>query len=325
MAAVAAFVMPHFARDPERTEPHLRAALDGLLAQTDEAWHLYVVDDASPHPDALPLLRERVAALGDQATVVALPENRGAGYARNVGVALAADAGAPFVSYNDADDVSPAERLETVRATFDGDPEVTVTFGGWRCIDDRGLAIPRDRLVPHLQRMLGELERLPRRIEDAFVLMATQVGFFMLTSSTSVRTDVARAHPWPSEYSVEDLHTWYRYLAHGGGVVFHPELLAGYRVTGDNAGSESAERYGGASSFWDKLNRLEVDGFTRALDIAVARGIVDGEERHRVAAAFHERTAEVWRLCEQPALREESLRLAEDHRRLVRAGAVATG
>jgi len=317
-AATAAFVMPHFTRDPARTEAHLRDAVTGLLAQTDPDWHLYVVDDASPHPGALEALYDVMAPLDDRVTVTALRANRGAGYARNMGVALAAADGCPFVSYNDADDVSPPERLAMVRATFAADDRVTVTFGGWTCIDEHGVEVPRDQLVPHLQRMLGELEQLPRRIDDAFVLMATRVGFFMLTSATSVRTEVARAHPWPSEYSVEDLHTWYRYLADGGGVVYHPEMLTRYRVTGDNAGSESADRYGGASAFWDKLNRLEVDGFTRALDIAVANGIVAAEDRYVVAAAFHDRTAEVWRLCEQPHLREESLRLAEDHRRLIR-------
>lgn len=316
-AQTAAIVMPHYTRDLSASDAHLQHALAGLLAQTDPNWHLFLVDNASPVSDVREYLRERTRHIVERVTVVRMPDNRGAGHARNVGIALARARGCASVSYNDADDVSPPQRIATVRETFGARPDVTVTFGGWQPIDTEGEAIPRHRLAPHLQRMLGELDSLPRELDDPFVLMATQVGYFMLTSATSVRVEVARAYPWPSAYSAEDLHTWYRYCAHGGTFVFHPAMRTSYRVTADNAGSESPSRYGDPLEFWNNLDRLELDGFTRGLEIAVARGIVVADDRSAVAAAFHERTADVWRLCAQPLLREKSLDLAAEHRRLI--------
>jgi glycosyltransferase involved in cell wall biosynthesis len=201
MSSTAAVVMPHYTRDLSATDDHLRAALDGLAAQTDPDWHLFLVDNASPVAGVREHLRDRTQRLGDRVTLAVMPDNRGAGYARNAGIALAAAEGCPSISYNDADDVSPPERIATVRTTFSERPDVTVTFGGWRAVDGAGEPIPRHLLAPHLQRILGELDALPRELRDPFLLMATQVGFFMLTSSTSVRTEVARAHPWPSAYS----------------------------------------------------------------------------------------------------------------------------
>lgn len=316
MSTTAAVVMPHYTRDPSATDAHLVAALDGLAAQTDDDWHLFLIDNASEMPDAEAYLRERARHLSDRVTIAVMPDNRGAGHARNAGIALAASAGCPTISYNDADDVSPPERIATVRATFER-PEVNVVFGAWQAIDGAGAPIPAHLQVPHLQRIRGELHSMPTELHDPFLLMATEVGYFMLTSATSVRTEIARAHPWPSAYSAEDLHTWYRYCAHGGTFVYHPSLEIGYRVTDDNAGSPSADRYGGQESWWESLDRLEIDGFTRGLDIAVARGLLAPEDRHAVAAAFHDRTADVWRLCEQPELRAKSLDLAAEHRRLL--------
>jgi Glycosyl transferase family 2 len=313
----AAIVMPHYTPDLAASDAYLRQALDGLAAQTDPGWHLFLVDNASPVDGVVEYLHARTRAIAERVTVVRMPDNRGAGHARNVGVALARAMGCATVSYNDADDVSPPERIATVRATFARRPDVTVTFGAWQPIDADGDAIPRDRLAPHLQRILTELDSLPRELHDPFLVMATQVGYFMLTSATSVRTEIARAYPWPSAYSAEDLHTWYRYCAHGGTFVFDPTMTTGYRVTADNAGSETPERYGDPLEFWERLNALELDGFTRALEIAVARGIVAPDDRPVVAAAFHERTADVWRLCEQPRLQDQSLDLAAEQRRLV--------
>jgi len=321
MPAPAAVVMPHRTSDLNASDGFLRDALDGLAAQTDDGWHLFLVDNASPVPDVREYLHERTRHLGGRATVAVAPDNRGAGHARNLGIALAAAMGCPSVSYNDADDVSPPERIATVRATFER-PDVNVTFGAFRPIDRNGAPVRPEDQAPHLLRIQGELAQLPDELTDPFVLMATQVGYFMLTSATSVRTAIARSHPWPSAYSAEDLHTWYRYCAHGGTFVYHRSMRIGYRVTGDNAGSESADRYGEASTFWESLDRLEIDGFTRGLDVAVARGIVAAEDRYAVTAAFHDRTAHVWQLCEQPALRRKSLDLAAEHRRLV-DGAVA--
>jgi glycosyltransferase involved in cell wall biosynthesis len=315
----AGIVMPHFTRDTERTGRHLFDALAGLAAQSDPDWRLFIVDDASPVAGIASWLREAVRGLEGRATVMALEENRGAGYARNVGVALAAAAGCSFVAYNDADDVSPSERVATTRAVLHGDPDISVVFGAWEPVDEHGASIPRSELVPHLQRILGEIDGLPPRIEEPFLRIAVETGYFMLTSATSARIALARAHPWPSEYSVEDLHTWYRYGAHGGAFAFRRELVTRYRVTSDNAGSTAAERYGGADAFWSALYRLELDGFTRALDIAVARGTVDAERRYEIAAAFHQRTADVWELCDQPTLRAQSLALRDDNLRLALA------
>lgn len=316
MSATAAVVMPHYTRDLSTSDAHLEAALEGLAAQTDDDWHLFLVDNASEIADAREYLERRTRPLGDRVTIAVMPDNRGAGHARNAALALAAAAGCPTISYNDADDISPPERIATVRETF-ARPEVNVTFGAWQAIDGAGEPIPAHLQVPHLQRIRGELDSMPTELHDPFLLMAAEVGYFMLTSATSVRTEIARAHPWPSAYSAEDLHTWYRYCAHGGTFVYHPTLQIGYRVTEDNAGSQTADRYGGQESWWHNLDRLEVDGFTRGLDIAIARGQVAPEDRDAVAAAFHDRTADVWRLCEQPELRAKSLDLAAEHRRLL--------
>src|SRR5207253_2468449 len=80
-------------------EPYLEAAVDSVLAQTYQDYHLVLVDDASQ--DATLALAHRLARDRAKISVVALPENRGRCFARNAGTEVTRG---PYVCFLDQDD-----------------------------------------------------------------------------------------------------------------------------------------------------------------------------------------------------------------------------
>jgi glycosyltransferase involved in cell wall biosynthesis len=111
-----AVVIPAYA-----AERFLAEALESVLAQTRPPAEVIVVDDGSRDGTA------RVAAACEGRGVrLVSQENRGGGAARNRGVALTT---APLLSFLDADDLWPSDRLERLVARLAAEPALDGVTG----------------------------------------------------------------------------------------------------------------------------------------------------------------------------------------------------
>ena len=124
--AVAA-VIPAF-----DAEPFLAEAIESVLAQRSPASEVLVVDDGS---------HDRTAAIAaryaDRGVRLLRQQNRGAGAARNRGVALTS---APLLAFLDADDLWPRDRLERLLAVLAADRALDGVIGGVECFPSPDMA-----------------------------------------------------------------------------------------------------------------------------------------------------------------------------------------
>ncbi|MEU9835858.1 glycosyltransferase family A protein [Streptosporangium sp. NPDC048047] len=274
----AAFVIPFWSDGRPHRLGYLRQALDSVRAQTDPDVFAVVVDDCSDsHEDRAELLRwERDDA---RLRVVLAPDNRGPGRCRNMGVRVAADAGADFVCFLDADDLTHPDRVRTVRDALAADAEADLVYSGFVVIDGDGDEVGRDRLISSVKIIMDDIEKRPLEGHDCWVSVAVERDNLTIPSALSARTALALEIPFPEHCRFfEDTHTWLRYSASGAKIAFAPAIPSRYRIPDEKEGSESRRRAGGIEAF----NRMRVEvtepGLAEAVDLAVRRGVIDPAE-----------------------------------------------
>ena len=300
----ATFVMPHFADRPQSVD-WLEEAIGALHAQTDPNWVLVIVDDASPNAGA----RDHLVAIGKEhvgkVAVLLQGRHRGAGECRNVGVRWADKRGSRLVLFNDADDISHPRRLEAVRTILRERPEVGFVYSAIEVIDECGLELPRERLIPALQEILESHERSPVEGADGWIRMGTETGYTCVTSTVAVRTSVAVAHPFPDVPFSEDAHTWMRMSADAR-LAFAEAIPTRYRVPQDARGQCSRDRLGAAC---DQIKvSVDTEGFAEAMTLAIERGRIGREDAPLLWERFFQRLA----LTMRRGAREDLARGLED-------------
>jgi glycosyltransferase involved in cell wall biosynthesis len=309
----ATFVMPLYADRPQSGR-WLDEAVGALLAQTDPNWRLVVVDDLSPDVGA----RERMLAIGrehaDRVTVLPQQRHRGAGPCRNIGVAWASEHGSPLVLFNDADDVSHPRRLDAVKALLGKRPGAGFVYSRVRVVDERGLPLARERLVPALQEILESHDGVPVEGADGWIRMGTETGYTCVTSTVAVRTDVAVAHPFPDVPFSEDAHTWLRMAAHAE-MAYAEGIPTRYRVPQDVRAQSSRDRVG--TSCDEIKARVDTAGFAAAMRLAMHRGRIARDDSPILWERFFLRLAQTMRRGGQRDLASSLVERA----RLARAGA----
>jgi glycosyltransferase involved in cell wall biosynthesis len=206
------------AYDSART---LQRAIDAILGQTVAELELLVVDDGS---------RDRSAAIAREAAardgrVRVLQMGRNVGIATSLNAAIA-EARAPVVAINDADDVSAPERLERQLAVLDAQPRVAVVGSRQREVDAAGR-----ELAPRTRVAAGVVNRVLRRYNP------------VPNTSAAFRRDVALAvggydprWRYAAEYDL-----WLRIVAAGHDVVALDEPLSTREMGGANVAAR-AER-----------------------------------------------------------------------------------
>ncbi|MFD8981684.1 glycosyltransferase family 2 protein [Streptomyces sp. NPDC059564] len=283
----ATFVMPYYGDGPDAYE-HLLQAVASLRGQTDPEWRLVIVDDGSPDRRN----RERVRAIPDtdreRVTVLQQDVNRGQGFCRNAGVRWAAGQGAPLVLFQDADDIAHPERLERTRRIFTEHPEVDFLYSPFVVIDENGKPVDRQRLTPSVQEILDSHDR-PVEGPNGWIRIGVETGYTSLTSTVSVRTTLATAHPFPEVRGSEDTHTWLRMAAGGTGFKYEPAIPAQYRIPQSVAGSSDRNRIG--SDYYRRKMDVDTDGFRQALAIALRRKTIEPSQAPRLLSEFLRRLA----------------------------------
>jgi hypothetical protein len=268
--------MPHYADCPQCAD-WLQEAVNGLVAQSDPSWALIIVDDASPDPGARSRLLDVSREHAGRVFVIFEKRNRGAGVCRNIGVRWAKERGSPIVLFNDADDISHPNRLDAVKEIMRQRSDIDFVYSPIVVIDGQGLRLPCDQLAPALQEVLESQESAPLEGPNAWIRMATELGYACATSTVSVRTELATAHPFPAVRFSEDQHTWLRMSAAGMGIIVAERVPTQYRVPKNVRGQRSRDRFGEACD--EAKVRVDTAGFREAMALAMRDGrIGPGQE-----------------------------------------------
>src|SRR3954451_11587425 len=252
--------------------PHLRPALDSILAQTVDDWRLVAVDDGSSDGT-----RELLAEYGpdERVRVELFDQNRGQTAALNHGLSLVET---EWVARLDQDDLAAPERIERQLAYLESNPGV-VAVGSW-CdyVDESGAKVGEFRPPANpgavLRRLYSSLEHNP-----------------LAHSAMTYRAEAARAvGGYPKELSyAQDTALWLL-LAERGRIANVPEPLVRIRT---HAGQTSVNPETNRRQLRETL--VATDDLPRRLGLDAAerrawrRGRVRVETHMAIAAAVQRR------------------------------------
>ncbi len=286
MKHTAVFVMPVKIAGNEMSLNHFRIAVESIKKQTDSDWKLVIVDDYSDDKRVSEAIEKVKSDLGEKVHVIYSDRNYGTGQARNKGVRYAAEIGAPFILFNDADDISDPTRLALVRGAF-ADETVNVVYTSFDVIDENGDPVPREKISKSVLEIIDGHKQDIVEGENAWIPIAIRKKYTNLTSCTAVRTSLAIEEPFPALSVSEDCHTWFRYAAHPGKFVFLREIKGGYRIC---SGTQSRSRSLNAD-FYERMFKADSDGFEQALKLAKKYGTTGGIDENEVRVGFYVRLA----------------------------------
>ena len=286
MNNTAAFIMPLKISGSEMELRHLRTSIESIKRQTDNDWILIMVDDFSNDKAVYAALDEIKNDLKDKVHVIYSDRNYGAGASRNTAIRFANEFGAPFILFNDADDISAPQRLELVRKAFE-DEIVNVVYTSFDVIDENDNIVPDEQISLPIREIIDGHKVDAVEGENAFVAIAAKKKYTNLTSCTAARTSLAIEEPFPNNSVSEDCNTWYRYGAHRGKFVLLREIKGSYRVcTGVESRSRSIN-----NDFYEKMFKMDSAGFEAAVKLAKKYGTMGGWNEDDLRTAFHVRLA----------------------------------
>lgn len=283
----AAFVMPVKLSGDELELRLFKESVESIKRQTDDNWILIMVDDYSDKQNVYDTIDEMKNDLGDKLHVIYSDKNYGSGATRNKGVKCAYEIGAPFILFNDSDDISDPRRLELVRKAFDEDETVNVVYTSFDVIDENDNVVPHDRILMSVREIIDGHQVDIVEGENAWIGIATKKKYTNLTSCTAVRTSLAAEEPFPSVSVSEDSHTWVRYAAHPGKFVFLRNIKGGYRIC-SNVASRSRSNN---ADFYKKMFEVDFAGFEEAVKVAKKYGTMGGLDENDIRTAFYVRLA----------------------------------
>jgi glycosyltransferase involved in cell wall biosynthesis len=287
MVDKAAFLMPVKLSGDETELRWFRASVDSIKRQTDPDWIIIMVDDFSDNQAVYDTIDEMKAELKSKLHVIYSDKNYGSGTARNKGVQYANAIGAPFILYNDSDDISDPRRLELVRKAFEEDGTVNVVYTSFDVIDENDNVVPSDKINKSVQEIIDGHQVDVVEGENAWISIATKKKYTNLTSCTAVRTSLAIQEPFPVASVSEDSHTWVRYAAHPGKFKMLQEIKGGYRICSN---VESRSRSNNAN-FYEQMFKVDSAGFEEAVKIAKRYGTMGGLNEDVIRLSFYVRLA----------------------------------
>jgi len=281
-----AFIMPVKIAGNDLELRLFREAVASIKRQTDPDWVIIMVDDYSNDQRVYDVIDEMKAELKDKLHVLYNEKNFGSGVTRNKAVQYASKIGAPFILFNDSDDVSDPKRLELVRKAFE-DPTVNVAYTSFVVIDQFDNPVPPEQINKSVKEITDGHQVDIVDGENAWITIVTKKKYTNLTSCTAVRTSLAVEEPFPIASVSEDSHTWVRYGAHPGKFRFIKEIKGGYRIC---IGMQSRSRSVNVN-FYEQMYKVDSAGFEAALVVAKKYGTMGGWDENDLRCAFHVRLA----------------------------------
>ena len=286
MNKTPAFIMPVKIVGSEMELRHLALSVESVKKQTDRNWSLIIVDDYSDDVKVYEALDTIKKDLKEKVHIIHLEKNVGAGMARNAGIRYADAIGAPFILFNDSDDISHPERLAQVRERFNA-KDTNVVYMSFDVIDENDRIVPEDEICLSVRDIILGHKKDVVEGEDAWIDIATKKNYTNLTSCTAVRTSLAAEEPFPAVSVSEDAHTWLRYAAHPGRFVFIDGIKNHYRICST---VESRSR-GQNIDFYLKKAVVDSEGFKKAMAISRSFERIKAEDEEPLWVAFYVREA----------------------------------
>jgi glycosyltransferase involved in cell wall biosynthesis len=225
----------------------LPAAVGSVLAQSFADWEFLVVDDGSTDGT---LARFAEFSRGDpRIRLVQNPGTRGPAGARNAGLGKCR---APWVAFLDSDDAWEPQKLERFMAAAEANPEAVLIGSDYWLVDRE--AGTRQTMLDFLATTMlpwwrteaaiaaivpcQAIAETPTVLAERDVMVSTVIAEYLWvhTSSAMVRRDAVRKLGGFKENlaRTEDVELWLD-LAESGFVLFIPEALATFDVTGRDA------------------------------------------------------------------------------------------
>lgn len=302
----AVFIMPHRRKDTILSKKHLNAAINSIENQTDSNWELVIIDDHSEEIPVREYLKEISERLKDKVHIIFCDHHIGTGPARNLGIQYAYRKGAPFVLFNDIDDLSHIKRLESVRKAFCDNNNVNVVYCGFNVIDENDNKVEYDDICASVREILDGYNEDIVEGENAWIKISTEKNYTNLTSCTAVRTDLAMKEPFPSVSVSEDSHTWLRYGAYPGTFVFLDNIKNEYRICSGTQSNSRKEN----KDFYIQKAAVDSDGFEKAALIATKYKMIDIASIENLRLKFYVRLALSMMNGGANSLSEDYLKLA---------------
>ena len=286
------FIIPHHIENTqeENKKVFITDTIEGLFAQTDRNWNATIVVDGHLGSRDGKYLRDLKKEFYPKIDIIFLDRVVGPGVARNLAIIRAIEQGSSIVLFNDADDISHPKRLEVVKSIFLENPEVDVIYSTFEVIDENNQQIPRNRISSPILEILESHEDKPIEGRNVWVKMGTYTGYTNATSSTAVRARFAYQCPFPNERASEDFHAWMRMSALGADFKYTSLIPTKYRILSFMKYQTSRIKIG-PSNFNKIKTRVDCDGFSKAIEIALVRNIIGPEEIPMLKAKFYKRLA----------------------------------
>ncbi|MCP3659251.1 MAG: glycosyltransferase family 2 protein [Bacteroidetes bacterium] len=303
----ATFVIPHYAdKNSGIKENFLIDTLKGLYAQTDPDWRAIIIDDCSNHESIKDYLNKLKAENYPKIEVIFLEKNIGPGACRNIGIQWAAENNSPFVLFNDADDISHPKRLEVTKKLFLEDRKAGLIYSMFEMIDENNNPIPYEKISSPIRAILEMYKEYRLEGKDTWILMGTETGYFNKTSATSVLTEIALQCPFPAERASEDFHTWMRMSAAGAYYKFTESIPTKYRNLSYMKYQISRTAIGPHEFNLIKA-RVDEDGFSKAIEIALEKNSIKPEEVPILKAKFYKKLGSTMQIEGEDELVKELL------------------
>jgi glycosyltransferase involved in cell wall biosynthesis len=290
----SAFIIPHYVNGWEEQKGNekrlIAETVEGLFSQTDEDWCAFIVVDMPPKQEISDYLSHLKRKYYPKIDVIFLERHVGPGVSRNVGVLKALERGHSMILFNDSDDISHPKRLEVVKKIFFENPQIGVVYSTFEVIDEYNMATPKEKISSPILEILESHVPNPLEGSNIWIKMGTETGITNITSSTAARIKFAYLCPFPNEKASEDFHSWMRMSAFGASFKYTPLIPTKYRIPSFMKYQASRTRIG-PNNFNHIKARVDSDGFSKAIEIALARNIIKPEEIPLLKAKFYKRSA----------------------------------
>ena len=290
----SAFIIPYYASGFEQQQGRKKLliadTIEGLFLQTDEDWSAIIVVDMPRTREANDYLISLKQKYYPKIEVIFLKQNVGPGISRNLGVLKALERGHNMILFNDSDDISHPRRLEVIKKIFFDNPQIDIVYSTFEVIDENNKITPIQKISSPILEILESHVQSPLEGDDIWIKMGTETGIINITSSTAVRMKFAYQCPFPNEKASEDFHSWIRMSAFGANFKYTSLIPTKYRIPSFMKYQASRTRIG-PSIFNQIKARVDSDGFSKAIEIALTRNVIKPEEIPMLKAKFYKRLA----------------------------------
>ena len=272
---------------------YFKQTINSVIEQTCPDWSMVIVDNHSRNGLLDQYIDEIVRQQNQTIIYQHNKSNMGVGFSRNKGIELAYEKlHSDIIMFQDADDLAHSNRVEATKEIF-GTTNADLVYSSFIPIDEYGDEISFENLSYSIKHIILTHSEPPVG-NDVWKAMVAGKGYINLTSTTSVRMEIARSVPFPTGRSSEDVYTWLLYSAHGACFYYIKETPCKYRIPQNVKGS-SSRNYIGMEKFYQDFVDINFEAFFECSQYALKNGTATKEEIKVLAPLFYGIITEVLR------------------------------